>query len=222
LYTYNKNKDVIDFDLDTKSPRTSERAFRKVCKVAGDYVFNCPTIKFANEYAQVHHGRSFFYKFNRRSRAVKWPQWFGVSHGFEIDFVFGTPWLEHDEYDPEDRLVSRKVMNVWANFAKHGKLYSHYDVIKSRDYFIEFNAGSANQTNVPTEDDEFALFNKYYENCDLFNELNNKRSYASKYEECLKYKLKLSLPINSASSFTAALRASIFSASLTYFFIRNF
>jgi hypothetical protein len=229
LYTYNKNKDVLDFDLDTKSPRTPERAFRKVCKVAGDYVFNCPTIKFANEYAQVHHGRSFFYKFNRRSRAVQWPEWFGVSHGFEIDFVFGTPWQAHDAYDPEDRLVSRKVMNVWANFAKHGKLYCHYDAIRSRDYFIEFNAGvgadDLNQTaaSVPTEQDEFALFNKYYENCDLFNELNNKRSYANKYEECLKYKVKLSLPISSASNTpqrATHLYTYIFSVFFFYFSIR--
>ena len=188
---------MLDFDLDTKSPRTPELAFLKMCKVAGDYVFNCPTIKFSNEYSQVHHGRSFFYKFNRRSKAVKWPSWFGVSHGFEIEFVFGTPWLDYDLYDNEDRIVSRKIMNVWANFAKHGKLYSHFDTVKNREYFIEFSGSSES---AETEEDEFNRFNKYYENCDLFNELNNKKSYASKYEECLKYKVKHDLPINSAFS----------------------
>jgi hypothetical protein len=212
---------VLDFDLDTKSPQTPELAFRKVCKVAGDYVFNCPTIKFANEYSQVHHGRSYFYKFNRRSKAVQWPTWFGVSHGFEIDFLFGTPWQAHDLYDPEDRLVSRKVMNVWANFAKHGKLYSQYDTVKNREYFIELNAAPASANHTVTEDDEFNLFNKHYENCDLFNELNNKKSYASKYEECLKYKVKLQLPINAAVIAASSEAASLFVFSVltsTYLF----
>ena len=46
----------------------------------------------------------------------------GATHGYEIEYVFGVPWLTPLAYDDDDRLVSRNMMSYWANFAKSGKL----------------------------------------------------------------------------------------------------
>ena len=41
-------------------------------------------------------------------------------HGYEIELVFGLPFLYPDEYNAVDRNVSRRMVRAWLNFAKHG------------------------------------------------------------------------------------------------------
>ena len=121
----NLNDTTVDFDLDSQFNRKLNSpylAWKKISKMVGDFVFSCPTVKLANKYSNANPQKTFFYKFDKRAKTNPWPEWMGVMHGYEIEYVFGMPWLHANLYDDEDRLISRRMMNYWANFAKTGKL----------------------------------------------------------------------------------------------------
>jgi carboxylesterase type B len=114
-----------DYDLDSnnnKKQNSAQLAWQKFNKIIGDFIFSCPSIKLANKYSEINPNKTFFYKFNKRSFANPWPKWTGVMHGYEIEYIFGMPFLNYDKFGNDDRLVSKRMMNYWANFAKFGKL----------------------------------------------------------------------------------------------------
>ena len=100
----------------------SNLAWYKFNKIIGDIIFSCPSIKLANKYSELRAHKTYFYKFNKRSFANPWPKWLGVMHGYEIEYVFGIPFIHNTNFDDNDRIISMKMMNYWANFAKTGKL----------------------------------------------------------------------------------------------------
>jgi hypothetical protein len=111
---------TVNFDIDKNSQLL---AWNKYNKIVGDIMFACPSIKLANKYNEANPGKNtYFYKFNKRSKSNPWPKWLGVMHGYEIEYIFGVPFWNSQSYDDEDRLVSRQIMNYWANFARTGKL----------------------------------------------------------------------------------------------------
>jgi acetylcholinesterase len=121
-YTVNTG---FNFDLNTELNRNKnspELAFVKLSKILGDVVFSCPTIKFANKYSESMPDKTYFYKFSQRAKANPWPQWLGVIHAQEIEYIFGLPLRNSALYDDDDRLTSRNIMSYWANFARFGKL----------------------------------------------------------------------------------------------------
>jgi len=130
LYTINSKQvgNRLDYDLNTEENQkqnSPELAFQKLSKVLGDFIFSCPTIRFANKYSESQPQKSFFYKFSQRAKANLWPKWMGVIHAQEIEFIFGVPLLNSTLYDDDDRFTSRNIMSYWANFARFGKLYLH-------------------------------------------------------------------------------------------------
>lgn len=139
LYTINGKQtgygrfSQFDFNLDTEANlklNSQELAFQKLAKILGDFIFACPTIKFANKVSEAYPENVYFYKFSHRSRANQWPSWMGVIHGQEIEFVFGSPLLNPDLYDSNDVFTSRNIMSYWANFARNGKLYDFNQIFQ--------------------------------------------------------------------------------------------
>lgn len=109
-------------------------------------------------------------------------------HGYEIEYIFGVPWLQESSFDKDDRRVSRRIMSYWANFAKHGRLYSDMDITQRR-YLVQFSSNTATyneQLNTEEDEDaEYEMFNRVYENCGLMSKLNRYQTYATKYEMCM-------------------------------------
>lgn len=87
--------------------------------LVGDKLFNCPLLTFAQRYSQ-HGGKAHLYLFNHRSSKNPWPEWMGVMHGYEVEFVFGLPLNATLGYTRNEVNMSRKFMNHWANFARTG------------------------------------------------------------------------------------------------------
>lgn len=61
------------------------------------------------------------YKFRHRSTQQTWPEWMGVLHGYEINFIFGEPYnTARFKYTNEEKELSSRFMRYWANFARTG------------------------------------------------------------------------------------------------------
>ncbi|RMZ96447.1 acetylcholinesterase type 1 [Brachionus plicatilis] len=95
-----------------------EKNFENLDDAAGDFHFLCPTIDFANIYA-ISQIDVYFYYYTQRSSNHYWPEWLGVMHGDEISFVFGEPLSPEKNYTYEEKILARKMLKYWSNFAKY-------------------------------------------------------------------------------------------------------
>ncbi|GBM95845.1 Acetylcholinesterase-1 [Araneus ventricosus] len=104
-------KDVPDDDYDL---------IRKQVHTAyGDTIITCPTVYFAEKYAERNND-VYFYFFNHRPSNTPWAEWLGVAHFEEVQFVFGRPVRVPEDYNTAEVALSAQVMKLWANFAKDG------------------------------------------------------------------------------------------------------
>ncbi|XP_070609668.1 cholinesterase isoform X2 [Erythrolamprus reginae] len=87
--------------------------------IVGDYYFKCPAAEFIKQFALAGNS-AFFYYFEHRSSKLAWPEWTGVPHGYEIEFVFGLPLERRVNYSKAEEGLSRSILKYWANFAKTG------------------------------------------------------------------------------------------------------
>ncbi|XP_015677101.1 cholinesterase [Protobothrops mucrosquamatus] len=87
--------------------------------IVGDYYFICPAVEFIKQFALAGNN-AFFYFFEHRSSKLAWPDWMGVPHGYEIEFVFGLPLERRVNYTKAEEALSRSILKYWANFAKTG------------------------------------------------------------------------------------------------------
>ena len=90
-----------------------------------DLSFVVPAVEQADMYYSSHIP-VYMYEFSHSSLLAN-PPWQGSYHTLELEFVFGTPFLNFTTdggyawlYTNEDRKVSKKVMKIWSNFIKHG------------------------------------------------------------------------------------------------------
>ncbi|XP_064645323.1 acetylcholinesterase-like [Lineus longissimus] len=117
---HNLVMDAIVFQYERSQPQHVRGTYRDVLDdIAGDHNFICPTNDFAAIYT---HGAQdvFMYRFLHRSTVNPWPAWMGVMHGYEIEFIFGKPLNKSLKYTKEERILSRRMMKMWSNFAKTG------------------------------------------------------------------------------------------------------
>lgn len=90
-----------------------------VDKMVGDYHFTCHVNELAYRYALAGND-VYMYHFAHRSSLSPWPKWMGTLHGDEISFIFGEPLNPQLQFTHEERLLSKRMMTFWANFAKTG------------------------------------------------------------------------------------------------------
>lgn len=81
----------------------------------------CPTITFADALADKY--TVYFYTFEHQTERLfdlyNWPEWLGVMHGYEIDYIFGVP-FNNSLYTDQERRLSARMMEYWSKFAKTG------------------------------------------------------------------------------------------------------
>ncbi|KAG8450046.1 hypothetical protein GDO86_016653, partial [Hymenochirus boettgeri] len=87
--------------------------------IAGDYHFVCPLLEFTEKNSEIVNF-AYLYFFQHRSSRPAWPQWMGVLHGSEIEYIFGMPLNTTLKYTKEEEILSRTMMRYWGNFAKTG------------------------------------------------------------------------------------------------------
>lgn len=203
LYTkeYNNFKDwdgtEFNFDLDASGTNSPLVAWKKLSKIISDVIYVCPTIKLANRYNVDDSNNTYFYRFSKRNQKNPWPKWMGVIHGYEIEYIFGMPWIDKENFENDDRELSRLMMSYWVNFARTGKLSSPYDPLLKREFFVELGQMNRNLT----EKEELEIFNSAYPMCDYLNNyVKPDQEYAGQFEQCLNYQNDKRLSISSAIS----------------------
>nr|KAG5698388.1 hypothetical protein BaRGS_010974 [Batillaria attramentaria] len=118
--------------------------------VVGDSTFVAPAVELANLLSgRVE--RTYLYTFNHVSRFTKDPLWMGVPHGRDLFYLFGCPFSGHPlhNYSQVDKNVSRKFIQLWSNFVKHGRPFlddpdnpfTPYDE-RNQSYIVVANNGN--------------------------------------------------------------------------------
>ncbi|KAF8763487.1 Acetylcholinesterase-1 like protein [Argiope bruennichi] len=92
---------------------------RQVYTASGDSSLLCKTAYFAESYADRNND-VYYYLFSHRPSNTLWSPWMGVAHAEEVQFVFGRPIRKPQLYEPAELELSKKMIEVWTNFAKTG------------------------------------------------------------------------------------------------------
>ena len=134
LYTYTNNiflndeyTGTLDFNLNSPNNammNSRSLAWKKISKIASDITYNCQNVDFKNKLRT--RGRVYQYNFNKRSSFSNRPRWLQVTHGDEVPYIFGLPFIIANflpNLDDKERILSANMMSYWANFAKTGNLY---------------------------------------------------------------------------------------------------
>lgn len=101
------------------NPNDQAKNAWQIDMAVGDFSFICPCIDMALHAASVG-SNVYYYVFEHRSSVHLWPEWMGVLHADEINFVFGEPLNKSYGYTEEEKIFSKKMMKYWSNFAKTG------------------------------------------------------------------------------------------------------
>ena len=122
LESENDRKKVIEFYLANETQVDNIK--NRTGQVFGDYVLTCPPYYMAKD-VMLWSGNSkvYFYKLTYSKGSFSHGQcnepWVGVGHGDDIEYVFGTPFIQGG-YTEQDRQFALLIMNLWTNFAKTG------------------------------------------------------------------------------------------------------
>ncbi|XP_003514462.1 pyrethroid hydrolase Ces2e isoform X1 [Cricetulus griseus] len=103
---------------DTKDPQTLQIQFTEMM---GDFMFVVPALQVAH--FQRSHAPVYFYEFQHRPNFLKdlKPHHVKADHGDEVFLIFGSFfWGVKINLTVKEKLLSRRMMKYWANFARHG------------------------------------------------------------------------------------------------------
>uniref|UniRef100_A0A915PZF7 Carboxylic ester hydrolase n=1 Tax=Setaria digitata TaxID=48799 RepID=A0A915PZF7_9BILA len=123
----------------------------QINQMVGDYFFTCDSVWLA-DHMKTANGKIYVYYFDQRSSANPWPEWTGVMHGYEIEFVFGVPLYNTTAtYTSQERIFSEKMLKYWVNFAtygnpdfKEGQNRIHWPEYRSTKRWMYLRAGMEN------------------------------------------------------------------------------
>ena len=89
----------------------------KAIQMMSDFTFIGPIVRETKLSRQSNpNSKSYLYNFNYRASDAHTPDWSGVLHGSEGQFVFGFNGFKHPS--PSDQHVADSMMSMWTNFAK--------------------------------------------------------------------------------------------------------
>ena len=100
------NRDALD-------DATGEQNFLCPINQLAEYVSTA-----AEKWPETHsENKVYMYSLQHRFSYESWPEWMGVVHGADVEWVFGK-FLDHPNASREERTLNRNIMTHWANFAR--------------------------------------------------------------------------------------------------------
>ncbi|XP_074599285.1 acetylcholinesterase-like isoform X2 [Brevipalpus obovatus] len=103
--------------IDESTPPAKTR--QMLSDFIGDSTFTCPLTFFAQLF-QKNENRAYFYIFDHHPSNSPWPEWMGILHFDEVQFIFGVPLRYPHLYTPQEVEFSKRLMRTWVSFAKNG------------------------------------------------------------------------------------------------------
>ncbi|XP_051057516.1 liver carboxylesterase [Phodopus roborovskii] len=105
---------------DVEDPQTLQAQFRELME---DFMFVIPALQVAH--FQRSHAPVYFYEFQHQPSFIKHkhvrPSHVRADHGDHAGFVFGSDfWGLKLDFTEEEKLLNKRMMKYWANFARHG------------------------------------------------------------------------------------------------------
>lgn len=113
---------------DLTDPKLQVSYAQQIDSLVGDYQFTCDQLWLADFISKNKSARVFLYYFDHRSSSNPWPQWMGVMHGYEIEYVFGIPLISKKhlrgggQYTQSEQQLSREFIQYFTNFARTGQV----------------------------------------------------------------------------------------------------
>ncbi|XP_028635125.1 acylcarnitine hydrolase-like isoform X2 [Grammomys surdaster] len=126
---------------DTEDAQTLQAQFTEMME---DFMFVIPALQVAH--FQRSHTPVYLYEFQHQITSLKdiRPPHVKADHGDEVPFVFGYFfWEMKCDFTEEEKLLSRRMMKYWANFARHGNPNSeglpHWPVLDQDEQYLQLN-----------------------------------------------------------------------------------
>uniref|UniRef100_A0A0N4ZAR0 Carboxylic ester hydrolase n=1 Tax=Parastrongyloides trichosuri TaxID=131310 RepID=A0A0N4ZAR0_PARTI len=146
----------------------------KMIVAISDFLFNCDNAHFAEKSSANNMSLTYYFEFRKNSTVNPWPQWMNPMHGYELEYVFGMPYLNSSIYNgtilDEEKKYAEKIMKYYGNFAKLGYPDTNWHPYKP------INTTKSNNTNCAILDRDLTKTNhqlKYRslltDKCELLN-----------------------------------------------------
>ncbi|KAM7332505.1 hypothetical protein ACRRTK_009213 [Alexandromys fortis] len=126
---------------DTEDPQALQLQYTEMM---GDFMFVVPALQVAH--FQRSHAPVYFYEFQHQPNSLKnlRPPYVKADHGDEITFVFGTLVFGMKfDLTEEEKLLNRRMMKYWANFARHGNPNSeglpYWPVLDHEEQYLQLD-----------------------------------------------------------------------------------
>ncbi|CAL1534414.1 unnamed protein product [Lymnaea stagnalis] len=174
--------DAMSFQY-TYWPQPKNYSFirKELMEMMGDYMFGAALSETIRQ--QVQYSTVFLYVFEYSSYRNYAPQWRGINHGQDLDYIFGFPFINEtyrellglfprQEYDYSDRNISEFMISMITNFTSSGEptprteqirffrniSWWHYNT--ENHTYLSINNVSENRVNY--RQNEFHFWNDYY------------------------------------------------------------
>jgi len=142
---------IVDYYTNWKNPRDGQENLQRLKDALGDAFFICPSRSFADIWSS--HSLVYQYHFTQRTSSNPWPEWTGVMHADDIQYVFGVPLREPERFTQEEQQLSILMMESLTNFAKTGVPSTRWErYTEEKPTYLDFNA-----TILSDETSEFTL-----------------------------------------------------------------
>ncbi|XP_055870902.1 neuroligin-4, X-linked-like isoform X1 [Biomphalaria glabrata] len=174
--------DALNFQY-TYWPQPTNYSFirMELINMLSDYMFGAAMSETIRQHVQA--ATVFFYVFEYSSHRSYVPQWRGIAHGQDLDYIFGFPFINEtyrdllgifprQEYDYNDRNISEFMITMITNFTSTGEptprteqirfyrnvSWYHYNI--ENHTYLSINNISVNKINY--RQSEFHFWNDYY------------------------------------------------------------
>ncbi|XP_048211368.1 pyrethroid hydrolase Ces2e-like [Perognathus longimembris pacificus] len=130
---------IEEYVGDTEDPSALQAQFHEMME---DFLFVIPALQVAH--FQSSHAPVYFYEFQHRPSFFKKPPHVKADHADEISFVFGSSlWGSNVDFTEEEKLLNRRMMKYWANFARNGNPNSedliHWPTLDQNEQYLQLD-----------------------------------------------------------------------------------
>ncbi|XP_032226878.2 acetylcholinesterase isoform X1 [Nematostella vectensis] len=144
-----------------------ENMYENIARLFGDMAYFAPSVLTADSFSSAGIP-TYMYQFSHRSSFSNFPEWLGVPHFDELQYLFGSPWQPNPRLDSASRYslvergLSSYVMALWTGFAKDripDGLVTWPRYTSARQEYI--NIGLAPSIHHHFQADRIAFWNKF-------------------------------------------------------------